>query len=151
MRLIVTTCAVLFLIVQGGSLVAGEFGLAENALGEYRAIRYENVYTKVPTSGKLVSIRITDNGTMYYICREENGFAVYHLEIRPIKGYEDKLRKELKDKSRRWDTSNPDELLLTKERLDLELRRRIHSYCEAVWVRNEILVEPPVKPAEGQK
>lgn len=130
---------------------AAEFGLAENALGEFRAVRYENVYTKVPTSGKLVSLKIADNGRIYYICREETGYVVYHVEIRPIKGLEEKLRKGLKEKSRRWDSLYPDELLLTRERNDLDLSRRLHGYCEAVWVRNEILVEPPAKREEEHK
>lgn len=139
------------LSLVAGQLEAADFGLAENALGEFRAVRYENVYTKVPTSGKLVSLKIADNGRIYYICREETGYVVYYLEIRPVKGFEEKLRKGLKEKSRHWDSLHPDELLLTRERNDLDLNRRLHGYCEAVWVRNEILVEPPAKREEKHK
>jgi hypothetical protein len=135
----------LALSLLAGQLEAADFGLAENALGDFRDIRYENFYTRVPTSGKLVSLKIADNGRIYYICKEKTGYVVYHLEVRPVKGFEEKFRKELKEKSRQWDSLHPDELLLTRKRNDLDLSRRLHSYCEAVWVRNEILVDPSVK------
>jgi len=61
-----------------------DFGLAENSLSVFRAIKYENTYTKVPTTGKLVSIKMTDSGKTYYICREKSGYVIYSLEIRPI-------------------------------------------------------------------
>jgi hypothetical protein len=128
-----------------------DFGVAENALGEFSGTRYENVYTKVPTTGKLVSIKITDNGRIYYICREKTGYAIYHLEFRPIPGYKEKLEQELKDAGRKWDRTHPDELLFTKERYDTELRRKLSKYSEAVWVRNEIVVDQPQQPrATGQ-
>jgi hypothetical protein len=120
---------------------SADFGLAENALGEFSGTRYENVYTRVPTTGKLVSIKITDNGRVYYICREKTGYAIYHLEFRPIPGYKEKLEQELKDAGRKWDRTHPDELLFTKERYDTELRKKLSKYSEAVWVRNEIVVD----------
>jgi len=128
-----------------GTAAAAEFGLAENSLGEFRSVRYENVYTKVPTTGKLVSIKITDSGKIFYICREQNGYAIYHLEIRAIEGYRDKINQELQQMSQNWDRLHPDELLFSKELRDKELVRKVHRYCEAVWVRNEIVVD------EGQK
>jgi hypothetical protein len=120
---------------------APDFGLAENSLGGFRAIRYENVYTKVPTSGKLVSIKITDSGRTYYICREKNGYAIYHLEIRLMGGVKEKIEQEVKDKSRKWDKVHPDELLFTKRRYQRELNKLLDKYKEAVWVRNQIIVE----------
>lgn len=121
-------------------LHAADFGLAENVLGGFGAIRYENTYTKVPTSGKIVSIKITDSGTIYYICREKAGYVIYHLEIRPLKGHEKKVERVLKDKSRKWNRSHPDELLLTKDRLEKELGK-LNKFREAVWIRNEIVVD----------
>jgi len=120
---------------------ATDFGLAENSLGGFRAIRYENVYTKVPTSGKLVSIKITDRGRIFYICREKNGYAIYHLETRLMEGYREKIEQEVKEKSRKWEKVHPDELLFTKRRYERELNKRLDKYKEAVWVRNEIIVE----------
>jgi hypothetical protein len=125
---------------------ATDFGLAENALGEFRSTRFENVYTKVPTTGKLVSIKITDAGKIYYICREKTGIVIYNLEIRPIPGYREKIEQELKDTGRKWDRMHPDELLFTKERYDSELRKKLNKYSEAVWVRNEIVIEEPQRP-----
>jgi hypothetical protein len=124
---------------------SADFGVAENALGEFSGIRYENVYTKVPTTGKLVSIKITDNGRIYYICREKSGYAIYHLEFRPIPGYREKIGQELKDAGRDWDHMHPDELLFTKERYDTELKKTLSKYSEAVWVRNEIVVDQPLQ------
>ncbi|MBI4961697.1 MAG: hypothetical protein HY913_00325 [Desulfomonile tiedjei] len=146
----------LFLMLTAGFSIsanaAADFGVAENALGGLRGIRYENVYTKVPTSGKLVSIKITDSGRIYYICREKTGYAIYHLEIRPIEGYKEKIEEEVKEKSRKWDQMHPDELLFTKGRYERELNKRLNKYREAVWVRNEIVVEePPQKPERGGK
>jgi hypothetical protein len=120
---------------------ADNFGLAENALGEFRATRYENVYTKVPTSGKLVSIKITDGGKIYYICREKAGYVIYNLEIRPVPGCKDKIEQELRDAGKKWDHVHPDDLLFTKERYDDDLKRKLNKYTEAVWVRNEIIVK----------
>lgn len=129
---------------------ATDFGPAENSLGEYRAIRYENVYTKVPTSGKLVSIKITDNGRIYYICREKSGYAIYHLEVRLMEGIKEKIEQEVREKSRKWDQVHPDELLFTKGRYERELKKRLNKYKEAVWVRNEIIVEePPQRPEKA--
>jgi hypothetical protein len=122
---------------------AGDFGLAENALGEYGAVRYENIYTKVPTSGKLVSLKVADNGRVYYICKEKSGFVIYHLEVRPMEGFRDKIEQDLKDKSKKWEKLHPDELLFTRERLDQELKKRANKYSEAVWVRNEIVIDDP--------
>jgi len=120
-----------------------DFGPAEDALGEVKALRYESVYTKVPTSGRLASIKITDSGRVYYICREKTGYVIYHLEIRPIDGFRDKIEQEIKEKNRQWDSIHPDELLFTKERHKRELINSLRKYCEAVWVRNEIVVETP--------
>jgi len=124
---------------------AADFGPAESILGDVRAVRYENVYTKVPSSGKLVSIRITDSGRVYYICREKSAYAIYHLEIRPMEGYKEKIEQELKEKNRNWDKTHPDELLFTRETLDREMKKNLRKYCEAVWVRNEIVVQEPPK------
>jgi len=127
---------------------AGDFGLAESVVGEYGAVRYENTYTKVPTSGKLIAIRVTDSGTIYYICREKSGYVIYHLEIRPMKDYKDKVEQEIKEKSRNWASQHPDELLLTKERVKKEVREKYKKYHEAVWVRNEIVVQGPARDPE---
>jgi hypothetical protein len=118
-----------------------EFGPAENALQEYRGVRYENVYTRVPTKGKLANIRIADNGRIFYICREGAGFAVYHLEVRPMEGFRSVMEDEFKKAGKKWDEVMPDDLLLTQDRMDYEVRKQIRKYSEAVWVRNEIVVE----------
>jgi len=34
-----------------------------------------------------------------------------------------------------------DDLLLTKEKIDYEQKRIIYKYSEAVWIRNEIVIE----------
>ncbi len=145
--LIVVCC----FLLQAVPTQAGDFGLAESVLGEYGAIRYENTYTKVPTSGKLIAIRITDKGTIYYICREKSGYVIYHLEIRPMKDYAERVEQEIKEKSRNWTGRHPDELLLTKERVAKDIKRKNKKYHEAVWVRNEIVVQPAPKTAEGQR
>ncbi|MDQ7781389.1 MAG: hypothetical protein RDU20_00825 [Desulfomonilaceae bacterium] len=128
---------------------ASDFGLAESVLGEYGAIRYENTYTKVPTSGKLISIRIADNGTIYYICREKTGYVIYHLEIRPMKDFSEKVEQEIKEKSRNWAGRHPDELLLTQERVANEIKEKHKKYHEAVWVRNEIVIQGSRKEPEA--
>ena len=46
---------------------APQFGPATDALHLFKAIRRESMSTRVPSSGKLVSIKITDNGRIYYI------------------------------------------------------------------------------------
>ncbi|MBM3299482.1 MAG: hypothetical protein FJY85_05980 [Deltaproteobacteria bacterium] len=130
---------------------AADFGPPENSLKQFRAIRYENVHIKVPTSGNLVSIKITDSGKVYYICREESGYVIYHLEIRPIEGFREKIENELKEKSLEWNRLHQDELLLTRDRYDSDVRQKIHKYCDAVWVRNEILVDTPTPPARVQE
>lgn len=130
-----------------GLAQATDFGLAENSLSEFRAIKYENTYTKVPTTGKLVSIKMTDSGKIYYICREKSGYVIYNLEIRPIPGFKDKIEQDQKDTGKKWDRMHPDELLLTKEKHDHDLKKRIRKYSEAVWIRNEIVVDEPRKPA----
>lgn len=130
---------------------ASDFGLAENSLSEFGAIRFENVYTKVPTTGKLVSLRITDNGTIYYICREKNGYAIYHLEIRPMEKFKEKIEAEIQETKRNWNKVHPDELLFTKERLDRDLKRKINKYSEAVWVRNEIILPQLPKPRQERR
>jgi hypothetical protein len=123
-----------------GVVHAAEFGLAENILSEFGAIRYENHYTKVPTTGKLVSIKIADGGKIFYICREKNGYAIYNLEIRPLEGFKEKIEQDLKDKKQKPEKIYPEELLLTKDRHDYEVRKRLNKYSEAVWIRNEIVI-----------
>jgi hypothetical protein len=131
---------------------AGDFGLAENALGEYKAVRYENIYTRVPTTGKLVSLKVADSGRVYYICKEKSGFVIYHLEIRPIEGFREKIEQDLKDKTKKWDKVHPDELLVTRDRVDQDLKKRMNKYSEAVWVRNEIVIdEPAPRPDRVEK
>ena len=135
--------SLLAIVICDNSFIAGEFGLAENVLSEYGAVRFENHYTRVPTTGKLVSIKITDGGKIFYICRERNGYAIYNLEIRPLEGFKDKIEQNLKNKPQKLEKINPDELLLTKERLEFETRKRLNKYSEAVWIRNEIVVPAP--------
>lgn len=130
---------------------AGDFGLAESVLGEYGAVRYENTYTKVPTSGKLIAIKITDSGTIYYICREKTGYVIYHLESRLMKNYKEKVEREIKDESRKWSSKHPDELLLTKERVKKEIQEKYKKYHEAVWVRNEIVIQRSRKDPEKHR
>jgi len=147
----VAALAVVLMAVSSTASLAGEFGMVENPLSEYRAVKYESMYTKVPTTGKLVSVKITDTGKIFYICREKTGFVIYNLEIRPIEGFKDKIEKELKEKSEKWELMLPDELLFTKDRYDRELKRRLKKYCEVVWVRNEILIEEPQKREEKRE
>lgn len=127
-------------VMSANPVKAGEFGLAENVLSEFRAVKFENRYTRVPTTGKLVSIKITDGGKIFYICREKNGYAIYNLEIRPLEGFKDKIEQDLKNKPQKLEKINPDELLLTKERLEYEKNKKLNRYSEAVWVRNEIVI-----------
>lgn len=122
-------------------VAAADFGLPQNALSEFGSVRFENIYTKVPTSGKLISIKIGDNGKVFYICREKAGYVIYNLEIRPIEKFRDKIEEEIKEQSKQWDKIYPDELLFTKDRYNADLIKRIKKYSEAVWVRNEIVVE----------
>ncbi len=140
-RLFISIMALWTLCVMQPPVFA-EFGLAENSLSEFGAVRYENVYTKVPTSGKLVSIKIADNGVIFYICREKNSYAIYHLEVRPMENFKDKIEQDSKEKTRKWEKIHPDELLLTKDRHDYEVRKRLNKYSEAVWIRNEIVIDP---------
>ena len=135
--------SLLAIVICDNSVIAGEFGLAENVLSEYGAVRFETHYTRVPTTGQLVSIKITDGGKIFYICRERNGYAIYNLEIRPLEGFKDKIEQNLKNKPQKLEKINPDELLLTKERLEFETRKRLNKYSEAVWIRNEIVVPAP--------
>jgi len=134
-----------------GMVLSSPFGLAENSLRDVKAVRFENIYTQVPTSGKLVSLKITDAGKTYYICQEKSGYVVYHLEIRPIEELKPKLEEELKEFGQKWDAHQPDELLFTKERYSSELRKRIHRYSEAVWVREEVVVGQSPRPQAGDK
>jgi hypothetical protein len=149
LAMVALTIFSLLLVAQ--SVGSSDFRPAENPLSQYRSVRYENVYTKVPTSGKLVAIKITDNGTTYYICREKSGYAIYHLEFRPAENFRDKMQQELKDKSRNWEKTNSDELLLTKDAYDREAKRQMNKYMDAIWVRNEIIVEEPREPRTGRQ
>ncbi len=88
---------------------------------------------------------MTDSGKTYYICREKSGYVIYSLEIRPIASLKEKLEQELKDTGKKWDGRHPDDLLLTKEKIDYEQKRIIYKYSEAVWIRNEIVIEEPRK------
>jgi len=137
---------IIFSLLVTGTCVnfayASDFGLAENILSQYGAVKFENHYTRVPTTGKLVSIKITDGGKIFYICREKNGYAIYNLEIRPLEGFKDKIEQDLKNKPQKLEKIHPDELLLTKERHDYEVNKRLNKYSEAVWIRNEIVVPP---------
>ncbi len=126
-----------------GIVLAGKFGLAEHALNGFRSVEYENTYTVVPSSGKLVAIKVTDSGKVFYICKEETGYVIYHLEIRASPGMKEKIDAELAELGRKWETVQQDELLLTKERLTEEFRKRINRYCDAVWVRNAVILEGP--------
>lgn len=135
---IIFSCLVVSLFP--GIANSGDFGLAENVLSEFGAVKFENHYTRVPTTGKLVSIKITDGGKIFYICRERSGYAIYNLEIRPLEGFKDKIEQDLKDKRQKLEKIHPDELLLTKERHDYEVKKRLNKFSEAVWIRNEIVV-----------
>jgi hypothetical protein len=120
-------------------LCAQRFHAAADSLERFHGVRYENLYTRVPTSGKLVGVRITDKGATYYICRERGGYVIYHVEIRPIEKLKSKLQAELAKLRREWDRVHPDELLFTKKRFDEEVKRRIRRYSDAVWIRNEVV------------
>ncbi len=50
---------------------AGEFGIAENSLNDYRSVRYESVYTKVPTTGKARFHQDRQRQNILYLSREE--------------------------------------------------------------------------------
>ena len=143
--LIVVSFVIIVAIVQSDVTPGADFGPQENALGEFKGVRYENIYTKVPTSGKLVAIKITDSGRIYYICKEKSGYVIYNLEIRPPEGFQEKIQQELKKKTRNWAHVNPDELLFTKDIFERELRRQLSKDSEAVWVRNEILIDAPAQ------
>ncbi|HTY24143.1 MAG TPA: hypothetical protein VMC85_13505 [Desulfomonilaceae bacterium] len=125
---------------------AADFGRSESALSDFKAVRYESIYTKVPTSGKLVSIKITDSGKIYYICREKSGYVIYNLEVRPTEGIQERIQQELKKQARNWAHIKPDELVFTKEIFEREIKRQLSKDSEAVWVRNEIIIEEPAKP-----
>ncbi|MFC1834828.1 hypothetical protein ACFL2Q_08855 [Thermodesulfobacteriota bacterium] len=151
-RLATGACLSIVLLISSPKSDAAErFGLAENALRHFRSVKYENMYTRVPTKGKLVSIEITDMGRTYYICKEKSGYVVYHLEIRPVEKLKDKLQKELKELSKKWDGKHPDELLMTHEKYDGELRNSVYKYTDAVWVRNEIVVGPQPNQSKKRK
>ncbi len=83
----ITLSAILaaLLTLTAQCLASAEFGPAENALSEFRSVRYENVYTKVPTSGKVISLKITDSGKIFYICREKSGTRFIMLKCAQLK------------------------------------------------------------------
>lgn len=123
-----------------------------DSLRDVRSTRIENQFTKVPTTGKLVSVKMTDSGRTYYICKERGSYVIYHLEIRPLEGLKDQLEEELRDLKKRWDDVLPGELLFTKHRYETETHRRIQRYSEAVWVRNRIIEgENPEPPPAARK
>ena len=141
MRPLIATAIILAtLSLVSASIGRAQFELGEDALREYRSIRFENIYTRVPSTGKLVAIKIADNGKTYYVCKEQTGYVVYHVEIRPVDGLKERLDKELKQLGKKWDKVHQDELLFSKQRYEEELRNLLHRYCDAVWVRNEIVV-----------
>ncbi|MEW6112992.1 MAG: hypothetical protein AB1664_12755 [Thermodesulfobacteriota bacterium] len=134
-----------------GPVTAQEFPTPEYALREAKAIRYESVYTRVPSSGKLATIKITDSGRIYYVCREKSGFAIYHVEFRPAERFKAQMEKELRDLAVKWDRVKPDELLFTKETYEQERQKCIQRYSEAVWVRNEIVMSKPARSGDEQQ
>lgn len=139
----VTIGMILGLIVCLGAAATAQspqFGPATDALHLFKAVRHENVSTRVPSPGKLVSIKITDKGRIYYICKEKTGYAIYHLEVRLVEGAKAKIEEDLKALGEKWDGVLQDELVFTKETRKSEVRRRLYQYSEAVWVRNEIIV-----------
>ncbi len=139
--IIATIAGILISLIGSPQAQASQPGAPENALSVFRSVRLENTYTRVPSSGKLAAIKITDNGRIYYVCREKNGYAIYHLEVRPAEGFKTKIEEELKSVGEKWETIQHDELLFTKERLDSELKKKIYRYSDAVWVRNEIVMD----------
>lgn len=147
MKFLIIVSLLIGTAIQPQITLGAEFGQRQSALGQFKGIRYENIYTKVPTTGKLVSIKVTDTGKIYYICKEKSGYVIYNLEIRPPEGFQEKFQQEWKKKSRSWANMNPDELLVTREIFERELRRQLSKDSEAVWVRNEIIIdEPPTQP-----
>ncbi|MBM4325538.1 MAG: hypothetical protein FJ118_00095 [Deltaproteobacteria bacterium] len=130
---------------------AQEFPTPEYALRDAKAIRYESVYTRIPSTGKLATIKITDSGRIYYVCREKSGYAIYHVEFRPAERFKAQMEKELRDLAAKWDRVKPDELLFTKETYEQERLKCIQRYSEAVWVRNEIVMSKPAKSSEEQQ
>ena len=66
---------------------------------------------------------------------------IYHLEIRPTEAAQERIQQELRKKIRNWSHLNPDELVMTKEALERELRKQFAKEIEAVWVRNEIVID----------
>ncbi len=137
---------VLIMACVGVAGWAADLGPTDNSSRVFRSTRYEQTFTRVPSTGQLVGVKVADNGRMYYICKEKTGYVIYHQEIRPATEFKDKIEQEMKDWSRKWDNVNPDELVFTKERYYDELKKRVHRYSDLVWVRNEIVVEPPGKP-----
>ena len=141
MRSLIATAVALATLSLGlASICAAQFQLGEDALREFRSVRYQNIYTRVPSPGKLVAIKITDSGKTYYVCKEKTGYVIYHVEIRPVEGLKERLNKELKELGKKWDKVHQDELLFSKQRYEEELRNLLHQYCDAVWVRNEVVV-----------
>jgi hypothetical protein len=151
MKFFISISLMIIAIIQPQITAGVDFGPQQSSLGEFRGIRYENLYTKVPTSGKLVSIKITDTGKIYYICKEKSGFVIYHLEIRPPEGFQEKVQQEWKKKTRNWTNINPDELLATREIFERELKRQLSKESEAVWVRNEIVIDEPTKSQSSDR
>ena len=69
-----------------------------------------------------------------------------------MEGFKEKIEQEMKEKSQKWDQAHPDELLLTKGSHERDLNRRLNKYKEAVWIRNEIVVdEPSQRPEKARK
>jgi hypothetical protein len=150
MRVIVGLIVGLALCFSGAvTAQSPQFGPATDALHLFRAIRHESISTRVPSPGKLVSIKITDNGRTYYICKEKTGYAIYHLEVRLVEGAKAKIEEELKALGEKWDGVLQDELVFTKETRKSEVRKRLYQHSEAVWVRNEIIVDGTEQEQKG--
>ena len=139
-HLIAAAIALAFLALAAAPVCRAQFQLGEDALREFRSLRFENTFTRVPSTGKLVAIKITDSGKTYYVCKEKTGYVIYHIEIRPVEGLKERLNKELKQLGDKWDKVHQDELLFSKQRYEEELRDLLKQFCDAVWVRNEIVV-----------
>jgi len=134
---------ILGLVLSVGASVGAEApqpGPTPDPLRLFKAVRLENMATRVPSPGKLVSIKITNSGRTYYICKEKNGYAIYHLEVRLVEGAKAKIEEDIKALGEKWDGVLEDELVFTNDTRKNEIRKRLYQYSEAVWIRNEIIV-----------
>jgi len=138
-----TVGLILGLVLSVGAIGRAEappVGPAPDPLRLFKAVRLENMSTRVPSPGKLVSIKITNSGRTYYICKEKTGYAIYHLEVRLVEGAKAKIEEDIKALGEKWDGVLQDELVFTNDTRKNEIRKRLYQYSEAVWIRNEIVV-----------